>query len=84
MNHASTIDPAETDEIDEAAFVARIEAFHEGRCRRWDDVNPTADSNDEPAGTDLDGLAAARQYQAALADAGLAGLSYPSKYGVRG
>jgi alkylation response protein AidB-like acyl-CoA dehydrogenase len=84
MNHASTIDPAETDEIDEAAFVARIEAFHEGRCRRWDDVNPTADSNDEPAGTDLDGLAAARQYQAALADAGLAGLSYPSKYGGAG
>ena len=84
MNEASTINPAETDEIDEAAFVARIEAFHEGRCRRLDGVDSAGYSNDESAGIDLDGLAAARQYQAALADAGLAGLNYPSKYGGAG
>ena len=84
MNEASTIDPAETDENDEAVFVARIEAFHEGRCRRCDGVDSLGDSNSDPAGADPDGLAAARRYQTALADAGLAGLSYPSEYGGAG
>ena len=84
MNEASTIDPADTDENDEAGFVARIEAFHEGRCRRCDGVDSVGDSNSDPAGADPDGLAAARRYQTALADAGLAGLSYPSEYGGAG
>ena len=84
MNEASTIDLAETDEIDEAAFVARIEAFHEGRCRRSDGVHSAGDSNDDSGGEDPEGLTAARRYQAALADAGLAGLNYPSKYGGAG
>ncbi len=84
MNEASTIDHAETEEIDEAVFIARIEAFHEGRCRRSGGLDSDGASDGQPSGTDPDGLAAARQYQAALADAGLAGLSYPSKYGGAG
>ncbi len=84
MSEASTIDPPETDGIDEAAFMARIEAFHEGRCRRSDGAHPAGDPDDGSAGDDPDGLTAARLYQSALADAGLAGLNYPSEYGGAG
>ncbi len=69
-------------EFDEAAFVATVEAFLDARC-------PRADADDEPDGGrdpvgDKTALDAARAYQAALADAGLAGLTYPVEYGGAG
>ncbi len=89
MSGADRSDTPEHADFDETAFIARIEAFHEGRCRRSDDVEPSG--GDSPTGrsadgveADPDGLAAARHYQAALVDAGLAGLTYPLEYGGAG
>ena len=64
---------------DDASFVARVEAFHAEHCVRIDDPAGSDAGSDDP-----DGLTAARSYQGALTDAGLAGLDLPNEYGGAG
>ena len=72
----------ETGAFDEAAFAARVESFLDEHCSRIDGPAIEGSSRD-PIG-DETALAAARHFQGALADAGLAGLAYPAEYGGAG
>ncbi len=69
--------------FDEDAFVATVEAFLDAHCDRIDDTDGERSEGRDPVGDD-GALAAARSFQAALADAGLAGLTYPAEYGGAG
>ncbi len=76
---AMSDDNPSTPDADDAAFIARVEAFHAEHCVRIDD--PAASG---PGSEDPEGLLAARSYQGALAHAGLAGLTHPVEYGGAG
>ncbi len=64
---------------DDAAFIDRVESFHVEHCRRIGAPLSSGVGYNDP-----DDLAAARVYQAALADAGLAGLTTPTEFGGAG
>ena len=73
----SDTDPTTPD--DDVAFIGRVEAFHAEHCVRIDDPSGSGGGSEDP-----DGLVAARAYQGALVDAGLAGLTHPVEYGGAG
>ncbi|MDG2427879.1 MAG: acyl-CoA dehydrogenase family protein [Acidimicrobiales bacterium] len=64
---------------EDAVFIDRVESFHVENCRRIGDSVSKGSGHDDP-----DGLTAARAYQGALADAGLAGITIPFEYGGAG
>jgi len=68
--------------FDEDVFVATVEAFLDTHCPRID-ADDQPDGSRDPVG-DETALDAARSFQAALADASLAGLTYPAEYGGAG
>ena len=66
--------------VDEEDFRARVRAFLETHAHRADAGEPTVDRRS----LDNTGVTEARAYQAALYDAGLAGLTWPRAYGGQG
>jgi len=62
-------------------FAARVEEFLDAHCRRIGD--PTGEDGDGHGG-EADALLRTRAFQGALADAGLAGLTYPTIFGGAG
>mgnify|MGYP002833585857 FL=1 len=73
-----TIEETGLSPADEQAFADRVRAFLEANCRRTGDRQGTIGDEDP------EGLGATRDFQAALADAGLAGLTYPTDFGGAG
>ena len=65
-------------DVDEAGFRRRVRAFLQANVPTRSD----GDGGRRPAGPE--GVAAARAYQAALYEAGLAGLTWPQEYGGQG
>jgi alkylation response protein AidB-like acyl-CoA dehydrogenase len=76
MSSSTPVGPPQ-EAVDLTAFSARVRAWLEQNAARLDLV-----SDDE--GESLAGLEVAKQFQAALFDAGLAGLSWPERYGGQG
>jgi alkylation response protein AidB-like acyl-CoA dehydrogenase len=77
-----TVTAAYRDEavVDEEDFRARVRAFLEVHAHSADAGEPVLDRRS----LDEQGVAQARAYQAALYDAGLAGLTWPREYGGQG
>src|SRR5215218_9217248 len=78
----TTLDETRVDTADEAAFRARVQEFFASHCaprRARSDDGEGAPGLLDPESEEL--IAAARRYQAALYDAGLAFLTWPRRYG---
>ena len=80
MSIAATATEAATD-VDEAGFRRRVRAFLAGQRARRGRRQRCGSRAARPGGA---GLARARAYQAALYEAGLAGLTWPQEYGGQG
>ncbi|MEC8999860.1 MAG: acyl-CoA dehydrogenase family protein [Actinomycetota bacterium] len=89
MGSVSDTEDPNVGTFDESAFVARVEAFLDAHCPRLEapssqGLAPEEFSRESDPASDEKSLSAARSFQHALADTGLAGLHYPTEYGGAG
>ena len=71
-------DGSELDAVAEDAFREQVRTFLEANCSRAGDRSGSI-GDDDP-----EGIAAAKAFQGSMADAGLAGLTFPSEFGGAG
>tara|TARA_Y100000310_G_scaffold344002_1_gene454480 strand:- start:3194 stop:4429 length:1236 start_codon:yes stop_codon:yes gene_type:complete len=71
-------DGSEPDSAAEDAFREQVRTFLEANCSR------TGDRSGSIGDDDPEGIAAAKAFQGSMADAGLAGLTFPSEFGGAG
>jgi len=71
-------DGSELDAATEDAFREQVRTFMEANCSR------TGDRSGSIGDDDPEGIAAAKAFQGSMADAGLAGLTFPSEFGGAG
>jgi alkylation response protein AidB-like acyl-CoA dehydrogenase len=79
----TAVTASQGESVEEAEFRARVRRFLDEHASRRS-TGAEAENEDPLNSPDEDGLKAAHSYQAALADAGLAGLTWPREYGGQG
>ncbi|HSS10362.1 MAG TPA: acyl-CoA dehydrogenase family protein [Acidimicrobiales bacterium] len=83
----ATVEASADEAVDLQDFRARVAGFLEANAAAWRQVNRDEDDILDPPPTDPainEILTEVKKYQAALFDAGLAGLTWPKEYGGQG